>query len=278
MIQHLPQILGGTVYAVLVFAFLYATKLIHDRTTSFNDDHEVEEKSNLAVGLRRAGLYLGSAIALLGPLYGQDKGFWTDLRLVLVEGVAVLAYFFIAAKVMDKLVLHRVNNDAEVQKGNIAVGIAEGGEFIATGLIAYGSFAGEGGSIITATVFFLLGQTLLVVFSRLWMAKFDVIFMVERGNSAAGVLFAGKVVALGIILRAALNGAFTSYIVDITSFLIWAVVGAVLLAIAEWASDHLFLPHTDIATEVGRDSNVAAVALSSVLLIAIALVMSSAVL
>jgi uncharacterized membrane protein YjfL (UPF0719 family) len=120
--------------AVVVF-LMWAAKITLDWKTIFDDDKEIEEQSNLSVGIRRAGFYLGMAIALMAPLSGESKGFATDLIYLVSEGIFAVIALFIAVMINDRIILFRLNNDKEVLGDNQAVSLVEFGHYVATGLI-----------------------------------------------------------------------------------------------------------------------------------------------
>jgi uncharacterized membrane protein YjfL (UPF0719 family) len=276
-------ILGqGAVYAVIAFLFIVATKKIDDqRTASIDDDHEIEEKSNLAVGLRRTGLYLGMAIALAGTLGGVSAGFAMDVLALVADGIVITVCLFVSRTVNDRVMLGHLENDNEVKKGNVAVGLSECGMFVATGFILNGSFFGTSenipAGIASAVVFFVAGQAVLLIggYGYERIAPFNVREEIRNGNAAAGMALAGMLIALGVILRSSIAGPSAGWAADFVSFGAYAVYGIVLLLIFKKAADLFLLPGTSIAVEVQRDRNVAAVALTEAGIIAVAIMIGS---
>ena len=61
------------------------------------------------------------------------------------------------------------------------------------------------------------------------------------------------------------------------SFALYAVIGILVLLLFRKVIDWLFLPNTNLATEVARDRNVAAIAMAQGAIIAVALVISAAI-
>ena len=61
--------------------------------------------------------------------------------------------------VNDKIILHNFKNVKElVDDKNVGAGAVQAGSYIASGLIIAGSIHGEGGGLLTAIAFFVLGQ------------------------------------------------------------------------------------------------------------------------
>ena len=84
----------GLCYALVSILFIFLAKKLDDwRTKDFDDDRHIDD-GNLAVGLRRAGLYLGIAIGMIGALSGDSAGFRADMRYLLIDGVIITGCLF----------------------------------------------------------------------------------------------------------------------------------------------------------------------------------------
>ncbi|MDA3791339.1 MAG: DUF350 domain-containing protein [Desulfobacula sp.] len=262
-------------YVIVGIFFVWLVKRVDDwRTKEFDDDVHIDD-GNVAVGLRRAGLYLGIAIALSGAMGGSSKGFFLDVIQLLVDGLIITGFMFSSRFINDFIMLGNINNDEECVKeftqpdgskvvGNAAVGMVEAGMYIATGFILNGSISGAGGnffqSIASTVLFFILGQMALLVFGFLYelITPFNVRNEIKDNNLAAGIGLGGILIALGIILRSSISGPFTGWVNDLAGFGIYAAFGIVMLLIFSVVVDKLLLPTTNIATEVKEDRNVAA--------------------
>lgn len=275
--QNATNLWHGIIFTAIIFGFLYLAKIINDiRTKEIDDDYEIEENSNNAIGFRRAGLYLGMAIAMIGAFSGRSAGFLNDLTALVGDGFLTLVCFFIARYITDWITLRGINNDHEALKGNSAVGLVELGNYLGTGLILNGAFSGEGGGFVSSLVFFGLGQLALVVIFMIYegITSFNVVEEIRKGNNAAGLAAAGMMTALGIILRASIAGNFVSWSQDIMSFGISAVSGIALLLIFRSLIDKIFLPNTTLAGGVKRH-NVSALVVTQGVLLSLAFVLSA---
>lgn len=281
--QEIGQLWQGLVFIAVVLAFMFLMKLWRDWRTHFDTDEEVEERGNLAVGLRRAGIYLAIAIAMVGAVSGSPQGFVPDLTALVIDGILAVVLLAGARIFNDAVILGTVDNDTEAKNGNVAVGLVEAGSTIATGLILYGAFTGESvgllNGILSVLAFAVLGQIALFVFYEVYqlITPFNVKDEIKNGNAAAGTAVAGMLVALGFILKASIAGPFVSWVDDLVSFALYAVIGILVLLLFRKVIDWLFLPNTNLATEVARDRNVAAIAMAQGAIIAVALVISAAI-
>lgn len=272
----------GAVYAVIAFVFIVIAKIIADkRTVNIDDDHEIGEKSNKAVGFRRTGLYLAYAIAFAGTLSGESIGFVNDIIALVVDGIVITLCLFICRAINDRIMLANVNNDDEALKGNSAVGLTELGMYVATGLVLNGSFSGASetlaNGVLSALVFFILGQAALLICGYLYelMTSFNLRDEIQKANPASGIALAGMLIALGVILRSSVAGPSAGWTADLISFGIYTLYGIILLLIFKKAVDIFLLPGTTVAVEVERDRNVAALVLTESGIIAVAIVISS---
>ncbi|MCF6247708.1 MAG: DUF350 domain-containing protein [Desulfobacula sp.] len=278
-------------YVIAGIFFIWLAKRVDDwRTKEFDDDVHIDD-GNLAVGLRRAGLYLGIAIALSGAMGGSSKGFWLDAIQLIIDGLLITGFMFSSRFVNDLIMLGHVDNDAECiktftrpngveQVGNTAVGIVEAGMYLATGFIIHGSISGTGGTfiqgLISTILFFIIGQFTLLIMGLLYelITPFNVRNEIKANNPAAGIGLGGSIVALGIILMSSVSGPFTGWKNDMISFGIYAVFGIAMLLICRFVIDKLLLPTTNIATEVKEDQNVAALLVVASAVIAVAIIIS----
>lgn len=285
----------GIIYVVICVFFIWLVKQIDDwRTKDYDDDIHIDD-GNAAIGLRRSGLYLGIAIALSGALNGSSNGFFIDLIQLIIDGLIITGFLFSCRFLNDFMMLGNIDNDAECIKeftdkngnitiGNTAVGIVEAGMYLATGFILNGAISGSGGTffqgILSAALFFILGQLALLIFGLLYemITPFNVRQEIKENNLAAGVGLGGILVALGIILRASISGEFTGWANDLSGFAIYAVFGIVMLLIFRAVADKLLLPSTNIAIEVKEDKNVAALVVIQSAVNAVAIIIASAIL
>jgi uncharacterized membrane protein YjfL (UPF0719 family) len=266
----------------IMFALIFCNKKWCDywaTTRGLKTDYAIEEESNQAVALSRGGLYLGLGVAMFGVISGPSQGFVNDMLAISGYGALVSLFFLCARTFSSTVVLRFVKNTEELKRGNIAVGWIEAGSYVATGIIAMSSMMGQGGNALTATAFFIIGQLLLLAASFLYevTTKWSVKDEVTGGNPAEGLLFAGIVVAMAIALHGAIATDFIGWSYNLTFFIIEGLLALAFMVILSRFVDWVFLPGTDIETEVVRDKNVAAICVVVAVKLAGALAISAAV-
>ncbi len=294
IIPILTSLSQGFCFALVGVFFIFLAKRLDDwRTRDFDDDRHIDD-GNVAVGLRRAGLYLGIAIAMAGALSGSSSGFWLDLIQLTVDGLIITGFLFSSRFLNDLIMMGHMDNDAECIKeftlpdgrtvtGNTALGMVEASMYIATGFILNGSLSGGGGtffqSLVSAVVFFVLGQVVLLAFGFVYelITPFNVREEIKKNNLAAGIGLGGILIALGIILMSSLSGPFTGWGTDIAGFAIYTAFGMVLLLVFRSVMDRVLLPTTNLATEIKEDQNVAALVVVESAITAVAIIIAYAI-
>lgn len=258
---------------VLSMIMVYVFKQIADfnlKRVAQANANEVINGGNKAIAIRRAGMYLGIMIGALGTMTASigDQIFNQFL---------MLGFMGVTFIISDKIVFKDVSNTLDIAKGNVSLALAEAGLFIATGIIAYASFAGEG-VWYSSIVFFILGQLLFLTMTKVYEKLYsDIDEKVLAGNQSAGIMLGSLMIAFALILKSAIIGDFVSWEADLQSFFIMSGVGFLLLILlANIIVDKIFLPGITIKEAIEND-NVAPIILISAMKIGIAVLINSAI-
>ncbi len=266
---YLATLGRSALLAAELLLLTYAAKKVDDwRTTAFDDDALIVESGNLALALRRAGLYLGGMTAMAGVLSGPSGGLLQDLGAVLVFGIAAYAALFAARALCHRVVLRGIDDDGACKDGNVAVGVVEGGLFLASGVVLEGAVAGSSSSfwrgLVAFAVFFALGQVVLLAAahaqSRLGGGAREEI---ARDNRAAGVEVAGFLVAVALVLRATLAGPSQGMSADAAAFLASALAGIALLLAFQYVVRSAFLRRASVRRALAGGNVAVAITLQS---------------
>lgn len=277
MEEFLKHAAPVVLFPLVALGFMLVTKILDDRRTSFNEDEQMLSHGNLAVSLRKSGIYSGIAFGLAGTFFGQSQGLLADLANFASAGVVLLILLFAAFLVNDKIMLCKVDGDKAVSEGNTAVGLVEFASYLSSGIIMHGAFSGEGGGILVAGAFFLLGQAALVVAFYLLEALTprNICEEIEiKGNTAAGMDVAGMLIALAIVLRASVAGPFTGWLPGMKGFALYTIGGLIALTIFRFLAARLFVPGVSFDREIAVERNLSVATLSSVVQVALALIIA----
>ncbi len=255
------ELLQATSFLGLFLAILVLAKLANDLLTPYSIDLQLTKRDNLALSVSLAGYFIAVVIVFLGALLGPSRGLAIDLLSVGGYSIGGLLLLNVSRFVNDKLILRKFSNVKEIiEDQNTGTGAVQFGSYVASGCIIAGAIHGVGGGPLSALVFFVLSQILLVIFGLLYNAltPYDVHEEIEKDNVAAGVAFGGGLVALGIVLMRASSGSFVGWGVNLRNFGIDAALIFVLLPLMRVFFDRIILPGARLDTEISKDRNVGA--------------------
>jgi uncharacterized membrane protein YjfL (UPF0719 family) len=166
------------------------------------------------------------------------------LGLVLVEGTGQIGIHLLLQSRLPK----------EIERGNVAAGLAGGANFVATGIITSRALGGNDlQSLGLSLAFFLIAQVTLHVFVSLFRAltTYDDAEQIHGENFAAAISYAGALVAIAIIVARAVDGDFVDWAVSLRGY-----GGVLLSALALYPVRQLFvqtlLLHAPLTLRGGR--------------------------
>ena len=250
----IDTILNTLIYLASSFILFVVGKVVYDLINRrFKLNHELLERDNFAIGLAMGGYYIGLILAIGGAIAGPSKGLVDDLIDIFFFGFCSIILLNVSLFINDKLILRECDNVKElIEDQNSGTGAVVGANSIAMGLVIFGAVSGEGGSLITAFIFWLLGQITLIVAGYVynWITPYNIHELIEKDNVAVGVEFGGALVAIGNVVRLALEGDFLSWSSNLSSFLIFAILGLVLLPVVRFFVDTLLLPGRSLSAEI----------------------------
>ncbi len=289
----------GLVYVGVGIIVLWLAKLAQEVLTPYRINDQLSQKNNTALGLSITGYFLGVITVFIGVLYQpltvirsdqwQLTGdFWLDVVEVLLYSVAGILILNATRIIVDKLVLYKFQTQKEIiEDQNTGSGAVEFAVYLAVGLVIAASIAGTGAgiegvsdttladTIIRSVVFFVLGITVLILFSLFYelTTSFDIHDEIERDNAAVGIALAGNLVAIGLVIFKAVFGEFIDWTQSLTAFATFAIVGFVLLYIVRIVVDFVLLPGTRVADELVKSRNKGIAFIESGVVISAALIL-----
>ena len=254
MIMNLDHISSSLVYLAACFVVFVAGHLVFILfRRSYNIKDELVEKDNAAFALVLCGYYLGLTFSIGGVIAGPSAGMESDLIDILVYGPLAILLLNLSALINDRFILSEFDIRKEiVQDQNCGTGVVEFAVFVATGLNIFGALYGQGGSVFTAIAFWALGQTVLVLVGKYYnlITQYNIHEQIEKDNVAVGIGFAGALIGIGNLLRAASAEHFISWEANLITFGLYMVVGLILLPVARVLTDRILLPGRSLADEL----------------------------
>jgi uncharacterized membrane protein YjfL (UPF0719 family) len=254
MIMNLDHISSSLVYLAACFVVFVAGHLVFILfRRSYNIKDELVEKDNAAFALVLCGYYLGLTFSIGGVIAGPSAGMESDLIDILVYGPLAILLLNLSALINDRFILSEFDIRKEIlQDQNCGTGVVEFAVFVATGLNIFGALYGQGGSVFTAIAFWALGQTVLVLVGKYYnlITQYNIHEQIEKDNVAVGIGFAGALIGIGNLLRAASAEHFISWEANLITFGLYMVVGLILLPVARVLTDRILLPGRSLADEL----------------------------
>ena len=252
--MNLDHILSSLIYLAACFVVFVAGHLVFILfRRSYNIQDELVEKDNAAFALVLCGYYLGLTFSIGGVIAGPSAGMESDLIDILVYGPLAIILLNLSALINDRFILSEFDIRKEIlQDQNCGTGVVEFAVFVATGLNIFGALYGQGGSVFTAIAFWALGQTVLVLIGKYYnlITQYNIHEQIEKDNVAVGIGFAGALIGIGNLLRAASAEHFISWEANLITFGLYMVVGLILLPVARILTDRILLPGRSLADEL----------------------------
>ena len=269
---------------VAALLFLALARWLFPRVTPYNVTHEIAEADNPAFAAVLVGFMGAAALALCGALFGANGDPVHDLMSVGIGGVATLILLPLSSWLCDRGLLRGYPVVLEITRDrNLGAGFVVGGASLATGLVIQGALTGHSDGLLLLVrdilVYWAAGQALLllagVVFQKLM--PFDVHERIEHDdNAAVGLAFGGFLVGMGLLVRAALEGASSDVVVELGVIAAWGLMGLVVMSGAAVLLDRVLLPGVPVARELVEDRNVAVGAVVAASFVATAWLLAAA--
>lgn len=248
------NLISAVIFIIGFFILFFIGKTVNDLLhREYKLNFELVEKDNAALGLAVSGYYFGLVLAIGGTIAGPSAGLAEDLLDLVIYGVLSIILLNISWFLCDKLILFKFKVSEElIRDHNQGTGAVSAAISIASGFIIYGAVSGEGGSIWTVIGFWAIGQFILILAGLIYeyITPYKVHDEIEKDNVAAGVGFAGALIAMGIVIGLAGEGDFTSWATDLPVYLSFAILGLILLPIVRFLTDKVLLPTVKLADEI----------------------------
>jgi|SaaInlStandDraft_4_1057021.scaffolds.fasta_scaffold24047_2 uncharacterized membrane protein YjfL (UPF0719 family) len=262
-------ILDMVISVSLVTAFLYSVRLFCENrmNATYNTSGQAQlESGNTAYSIFRSSMYIAMGIAMLGTIN-------SDFLMQAGNGVLAAGFIYLAIILSDYVIFPNIDDRKEIiAGGNVAMALVLGAFVISTGIISYSSFMGQG-PWWTSIVFFVVGQVILLVMSRVYeLTHSNLLKNVEEGKVSSGILLGGMFIAFAMILNGAIAGDFVSIEADMKAIGISVGIGIFTMFIfVNQAIDRLFVPHQSIKEMIETD-DIPAITIMTSLKIIIAMV------
>ncbi|MCH7744873.1 MAG: DUF350 domain-containing protein [Chloroflexi bacterium] len=281
----------GLVFVGMGVIILALAKIAQDIVTPYHINDQLSQKDNVALALSISGYYFGIIIVFLGALYqpsglliegglGFTSDYWRGVLEVFLYSLGGIVVLNVARIIVDKLVLYKFSTVKEIiEDHNAGTGAVEFGVYIAVGLVVAGSISGEGGGLETSFAFLGLGLVTLILYTLFYemTTSMNIHEEIERDNVAVGVALGGNLIAIGIVTFKAVFGDFVGWNEALAGFVVFALIGFVLLTVVRVLVDLVLFPRVKVAQELAVDRNLGVAFIEGTVVISVSLILFFAV-
>ena len=270
---------------VIVLAFMAALRLLAGPISNVSLTDILSKQDNFAAGITLAGAVVAVAILMMGVVAGEaGRTYVNEITLMAGYGVLAMLLMWLTRLIFDRISLPGIAIHAEILRGNVAAGIVDVGNMIATAIMVRAAMSWVDGTtflgLAIVVVAYLVSQVILtiatqyrkLVFERRHRGKRDLIGEIGNGNTALALRFAGYRLGVGLAVTA--TSGLVIYDADalILSVVAWSLVAVVLFLVQTALSivlRHIMLPGINIGEEVGEQRNVAIGAMEAAIYIGV---------
>ena len=130
-------VVGG--YSALGIILLNISRLVNDKLIlyKFDNKSELVDDQNEGTGAVVAGSFIASGLVVAGAIHGQGGGIHTAIVMFVVGQLALIAF----SKIYNLITPYDIHD--EIEKDNVAVGVAFGGTLVALGIILMNGSSGD---------------------------------------------------------------------------------------------------------------------------------------
>ena len=249
--------LYGLAYVATFVVVAFIAKMIYNLSSPDNTFKTVSEDSNVAVAFSISGYLVAVGTIFACVIQGPSNGLVTDIQNIFIYSAVGFVLLVTARLINDKLSLQKFCNKSELfSHNNLAVGIVQAASYVCSGLIIGAALMGEG-SIITAIAFYLLGQVVIVAFSKIYdkLTKFDLQAELQSQNVAVATNFALTTLAAGIILFHSIAGGFVDWQTSLQAFALDTAIALLILPLGRFILDKIVFSNICIDGEIQKGNS-----------------------
>ncbi|MFY0601776.1 MAG: DUF350 domain-containing protein [Cyclobacteriaceae bacterium] len=254
----LDGILTTVIYILASFVLFIVGKFVYQLFhPKIKIGYELVEKDNLSFAVAHVGYFIGLLLAIGSAVLGESYGLQEDLINIGIYGVLSIVLLNLSLIINNKVILSKFDLKKEIiEEKNLGSGIVEAANAIATGLIVLGAIHGEGhgtgGPIVTAVLYWILGQGILFITTLVYnlITPYNIHDHIQKGNVAVGIGYAGAIIAIANLIRFALTHDFESWIITLEDVGIDVLIGLIFLPIARFMTDKILLPGQKLTDKI----------------------------
>lgn len=258
---------GAVLLLVLVLAaFLWGTA----RLEGYDPLDELLVRGNAALGVRVALFIIAVLFTLLGTFsHLQGDSGIADF---IAHAALSIALLYVSRLLNDWFILHHFNNNRKVvTERNLAVAIVEGATYVASAYVIAGAFEDWSDGLLLATLWFLIGQALLIVLAHVYrLVAPGIDARLDDGNAAVALSLGGFLLSGGIVCGAVIRGPSLGWVRDLSVVAVYLGVWLALVLVSHWATDRVTVRSRPVREEISGRGNVAVALIKATVFLGIA--------
>ncbi len=259
---------------VILIGFMATLRILASSIADISLGELLAQHDNFAAGIALAGAIIAVSVLMMGVVAG-DAGttYVEEITLMVSYGIAAMVFMSLTRIIFDKVGLRQISIHDEIMKGNVAAGVVDAFNLLATAIIIRAAMSWVDGStfigLAVVVGVFLLSQIILLlatlyrntVFNHRHKEKGKTLQSeIKQGNIALAIRFSGYRLGVALAITATSGIVIYDPSVLMYSFLAWVVMAVVIFisqTILSIILRHILLPKVDVAEEVGEQGNVA---------------------
>ena len=274
---------------LIAIVILSAMRFLAGMVANVSATHELSSNDNKAFGVSLAGAMVAVSIMLMGVVSG-DAGYslGNEAVTVILFGIIGIVLMWLSRIVFDRVSFPGLSIQNQIMQGNMAAGIIDACNMIATAIIIKGAMTWvQGGAymdIVAVAVSFIASQVIMAL-ATLYRVKVygkrhkggQLHTAIEQNNIALALRFSAYRIGIAI----AVNASFTAveYVPDafIWVFMLWfaaAMTLFILLTLIAIVIRHSVLHRVNIGEEVGQQANISVGVIEGSIYIVVGLLLS----
>lgn len=232
---------------------------------------ELSEKDNFSFGISFAGALLGLGIMMTGVVSGDaSSSLLYELGIVTAYGIVGILLMASTRFFFDKITLCNISVHQQILGGNLAAGIIDAGNMIATAIIIRAVMVWVDTEalygLIIVLIGFVISQLLLVLVTRyrhfVYAKRHNGSCLqdaLSKGNKALSIRYMGHKIGAALTVTAASGTIAYNDASPFVAILLWGCTSlafVVLLSILAILSRHIILRGINVVEEVDDQGNV----------------------
>ena len=271
---------------VIVIAIFASLRFFSGITSNINSSKELTERDNPAFGISMAGVVLAVTIILTGAIYGNPiYTFEESVISVGIYGVVGILLMAATRVIFNKIALPAISMKKEILKGNIAAGIVDAGNVVATAIIIRAMMMWVDANTVeglgTILIGFVISQCLLtattVLRIKMLNRKIPLQDEFKSRNIAIALRFAGRKIGTAFAVAAA-SHLLVFELYEMPMLVVtWAIASALMvlvLTMLSFVANKVIFAGINVNDEVIRQRNVGLGAVQCIVYICLGILLS----